>query len=80
MEHKDLITAPRGAIVAAGAFAKFLDIIDGGIHFIADQFREVKPLDRAETAEDVIRYANSIRHSDPSFANELIAAANRTID
>lgn len=80
MEHQDLIQAPRGSIWAANAFVKLIDSIDGGIQFIADQFREVKPLDRARTAQDVIDYANSIRDSDPSFANELIAAANRSKD
>jgi hypothetical protein len=78
MQHEELITAPRGAVWLADAFAYYLDLLDGGLDFIADQFREVKPLDKAETAQDVIAYANSIQHRDPSFAQDLIAAANRS--
>ena len=77
MEH---IPTPRGAIWAADVFSKLLDTIDGGIDFIVDQFNEPAGLEQARSAEDVIRYANSIRHQDPSFADELIAAANRSID
>jgi hypothetical protein len=79
MEH-EVITAPRGAFWAASAFSKLIDAIDGGIHFITDQFREHDPLGRAASAQDVINYANSIRHTDPSFAGDLIAAVNRSED
>jgi hypothetical protein len=80
MEHKELFVAPRGAFWVADVFSKLLETIDGGIDFIADQFNEVKPLEQAETSQDVIRYANSIRDRDPSFANELIATASRGED
>jgi hypothetical protein len=78
MEHEEMFKAPRGAVWAANAFTKIIDAIDGGIDFISEQFREVKPLDKAETAQDVIAYANSISKRDPSFAADLIAAANRS--
>ena len=77
MEHEE-IKAPRGAIWLAEAFAFYLDKAEQAVHFIADQFTETKPLDQCETAQDVIDYANSIKHRDPSFANDLIAAANRS--
>jgi len=77
MEHEE-IKAPRGAIWLATAFAYYYEKAEQAVHFIADQFTEVKPLDQAETAQDVIDYANSIKHRDPSFAQDLIAAANRS--
>lgn len=75
MEH---IGTPRGAIWAAEVFSNFLDAIDGGIDFITDQFRDVRPLDHARDSQDVIDYANSIKDRDPGFAADLIAAANRS--
>jgi hypothetical protein len=74
------LKAPRGAIWAADVVVKLADLLGAGIDFIADQFAEVKPLDQAETAQDVINYANSIKDRDPSFAQDLIAAANRSED
>lgn len=35
-------------------------------------------LEGAQTAEDVRAYASTIQHTQPSFANELFAAANRS--
>ena len=69
---------PRGAIWLADAFAFYLDKAAQAVHFIHDQFQEVKPLDEVKTAQDVIAYANSIRHRDPALAADLIAAANRS--
>ena len=45
---------------------------------ITSKFRPVPSLDQCTDAEDVIRYANSIRKTQPNFADELMAAANRT--
>lgn len=76
-EYYDLYgQPPRGAYWAAEAIVKVTDAIGRGIEFIADQFRETT-LDNAKTPEQVIDYANRIRDRHPSFANELIAAANR---
>lgn len=44
---------------------------------VAAYFEPVPPLEHCKNAADVINYANSIRRTQPTFADELIAAANR---
>jgi hypothetical protein len=39
-------------------------------------FQPVPSLSDCSNADDVIRYANSIRQTQPNFADELITAAN----
>jgi hypothetical protein len=39
--------------------------------------KEIRGPDDCTTREELINYANSISHREPSFAADLIAAANR---
>jgi hypothetical protein len=71
----DEIKIPRGAIWAADVFEMFIDGIGSAIAFCMPESQD--PLERAKTPQDVRDYANTIRHSQPSFADELMAAADR---
>lgn len=70
---------PRGATWAAEAFVGLIDAFDGGIQFINEQFTEPtkNSPDDCKTPEQLRQYAYSIRHSNPSLADDLVAAANR---
>lgn len=76
-----MVEAPRGAIWAAEvvfAATNFAGAVVDKISAFARAFRGTpSSLESCKTAEDVIAYANSIRDKHPTFANELIAAANR---
>ena len=85
--------APRGAIWAADIALKIGDLATAvknrvfhgskrisrfaPVQFIGDQFWEPTTLGECSTPEEVRAYARSIARTQPSFANELIAIANR---
>ena len=85
--------APRGAIWAADIAIKIGDWAEAvksralhgskritrfaPVQFINDQFWEPTTIDECSTAEHVRAYARSIARTQPSFASELIAIANR---
>ncbi|MFO1218762.1 MAG: hypothetical protein U1E89_10360 [Burkholderiaceae bacterium] len=66
------ISAPRGSVWAAQAVMAFAD----ALHRV---FTRRAPAQRtpAEEAEALRRYATSFRNSDPGFASDLMAAADR---
>ena len=84
---------PHGAIWAADIAIKIGDwaeaiktrVLHGGkritgfapVQFINDQFWEPTTLDECSTAENVRAYARSIARTQPGFASEHIAIANR---
>jgi hypothetical protein len=70
-------TPPRGAIWLATAFTYYLDKLGAALDFFA---RQGGSLTDVSTPQDVVNYANSIRHTQPAFADDLIAAANRHND
>lgn len=73
-----MIEAPRGAIWAAEVVFFTTNLVGRFVDKVYTLVRGIpSSLDSCKTADDVIAYANSIRHSQPTFANELIAAANR---
>ena len=65
-------TAPRGARWAAEAVLALVD----GLHRVFAR-REAVPRSPAEEAEALRRYAMTLRTSDPGFAADLMAAADR---
>lgn len=71
------ITVPRGSIWAASAVVKLTDLLAAGIDFIADQFVDHTAPETCRTPEDLRVFARKIQASQPGFAAELIAAANR---
>ena len=79
MEH-ETIEAPKGAEYLANAFAYYLDKIGNGIQYIHDQFAEFPSLDACRTPDEVRSYARSIQNTQPGFASELFAAADRADD
>ena len=73
-----MVEAPRGAIWAANIFAFILDKSFQAVEFISDQFHEINSLEDCRSAEDLRKYAESIKHRQPAFANELFAMANNS--
>lgn len=66
------ITAPRGARWAAEAALAFI----GALRRVFAR-REAAPRSPAVEAEALRRYAMTLRASDPGFAADLLAAADR---
>jgi hypothetical protein len=66
------ITAPRGARWAAEAALAFVD----GLQRVFAR-RHAAPRTPAEEADALRRYALTFRSSDPGFAADLLAAADR---
>ena len=66
------IAAPRGARWAAWAALAFVD----ALHRLFSR-RTAAPRTPADEAEALRRYAMSLRSSDPGFAADLLAAADR---
>ena len=58
--------------LTASALSRLKDVLEG-ISSITDP----RSLESAKTPQDVLAYAYSIRHREPSFAADLIAAVNR---
>jgi hypothetical protein len=73
------LEAPRGATWLATAFTYYLDKLGSVLDFLASA-GQPRSLTDASTPQDVINYANRIRHTQPAFADDLIAAANRHND
>lgn len=66
------INAPRGARWAAEAALALVD----GLHRVFAR-RAAAPRSPAEEADALRRYAMTLRTSDPGFAADLLAAADR---
>lgn len=71
--HPASITAPRGAVWAASAAVALVAVVQRMIN----RRRVATPRSRAEEAEAVRRYAQTLRASDPGMAADLFAAADR---
>ena len=67
---EQLLNAPRGAIWAAEIFAWLIE----GYQNLCASYVENR---EAAAKQEVIKYALSIRHSDPTLSNELIALASK---
>lgn len=80
MEHELSSGAPRGASWLATAALYYAEKARDAVQFICEQFEERPPLHSGSTPQEVIAYANSIRHREPGFAADLIAAAGRAED
>ena len=92
-EYIDMYHPPRGAIWAAETVVRITDVLGSlaarihrgakrftsfaPVQFISDQFWEPRTLSECETPEQVRAYARSIMRTQPAFANELIAFANK---
>ena len=70
---------PRGAIWAATVYDVSARALEQLTSALMARLRApaTTDLDRAKTPEDVIAYAYKIRDREPSFADDLIAAAQR---
>jgi hypothetical protein len=68
------IAAPRGAWIAAAAFARLLQILHIGRMERSERRRRVE---RENDLASVRRYAQQMMEIDPRFASDLFAAADR---
>jgi hypothetical protein len=80
MKHEDMLTPPPGAEWLATAFTFYLDKLGDAIQYIHDQFSEYPSLESCKTPDEVRAYARSIQTTQPGFASELFAAADRASD
>jgi hypothetical protein len=69
------IQAGRGSFWAAELFEMFIDGIGSAIDFVKGS--TISSPEHCKTPQDLRDYANSIRSFQPSFADELLAAADR---
>lgn len=76
MDFKPLdVTPPRGAYYLANAFAYYLDKAAGTLDWLCRP--AITGPDDCRTTDELLAFANRIRHSEPSFSADLIAAINR---
>jgi hypothetical protein len=68
------VTAPRGAWIAAAAFARLLQILHIGR---AEQAERRQSRQDAHDLANVRRYAQQMMEHDPRYASDLFAAADR---
>ncbi len=69
-----VVRVPRAAPIAAALFAKLIAIWEQTL----TSRREARVVaSRAAEAEEVRRYAETVRKADPRFAADLFAAADR---
>jgi hypothetical protein len=82
LQHEELgsVINPRGADWLATAFVYYFEKIGSAVHYIHDQFSEYPSLESCKTPDEVRSYARSIQTTQPGFASELFAAADRASD
>jgi hypothetical protein len=68
------VPTPRGAWVAAAAFARLLQVLHINRAARAERFERTR---RESDASRVRRYAQQMMEQDPRFASDLFAAADR---